>query len=154
MRSRTSRIGDLHGLESWVGGRQDDPAQCPKGGGYLDSCNTSWGGMARGARDPRLSDLRALGIGERWLRIAREIGVDEFLTVWRILDEANEDGFAGARVRVPLFRSWERRLRNRYILALAASGSGAREIRRRLLRERCEELSERHIHRIIAQGIE
>jgi hypothetical protein len=69
--------------------------------------------------------------------------------MWRILDEDSDDA-SGARVRVPLYASWQRCQRNRYIVALAQAGLHAREIRRRLQRENCGSISERHIARIIA----
>ena len=151
MRSSSDRMKPAHDLPGPVGGRQETTTRSGQGGGYPDICTDYVGTMARGISDPRLEDLRALGIHDRWLRVARAIGVDAFIQVWRILDEGNNTS-EGVRVRVPMFSSWRRRKRNMYIVALAESKS-PREIRKHLLGQGwCERISERHISRIIAKA--
>lgn len=151
MRSSSDRMTAGAGM---VGGRLADPPSPEEGGGYLDICTSPWAGMRPAPRDPRIDALVSLGISDRWIRIARVVGVDAFLAMWRILDEES-DGYHGARVRVPRYESWRRQARNEYIVQLAEQGLRPRQIRRILAKERvCGSISERHICRIIASAVE
>lgn len=157
MRSTNDETGRGEDQLDWVGGRQRQAGLPEQGGGYLDICSSRSFKKKRARvarRDPRLDELRELGLGYRWLRIAERIGVDLFLEVWEILDEENAELPAGerepTRVRIPLFAGWRRLQRNRYIRALAGRGHRPAEIRRILIRETCERLTERHISRIIS----
>lgn len=106
------------------------------------------------ARDPRIDDLRAIGVLPEWVRAAEEIGVDAVLTIWRIMDaspSALAHGGASLRVSLPLYRTFLRYQRNRYIETLRDDGLSPHQIRARLQRQFGERLSLSHIRRICAR---
>ncbi|UGA37565.1 hypothetical protein JOS77_26940 [Chromobacterium haemolyticum] len=76
------------------------------------------------ARDPRLDDLRRMGMHHSWQRVAEEIGMDAFLAMWRILDAEEQwhHSAGGMEVRLRRYRSYEQYQRDAYILQLAESG--------------------------------
>ncbi len=137
-----------------VGGRRPPAIAAPGGGGYLGSRTTSnvVESIALFDRDPRMTELRAMGLPSVWLRVAETIGVDAFLATWFILDAepSFQEQAPGEPIRIALrrFSSWLRFQRNRYIEALAAAGANPREIQERLQKELCEKVSIRHISRI------
>ena len=70
-----------------VGARHGHPAPQAGGGGYQGTRGVSkFANFAFGDRDPRIDELRTMGLQARWIRIAEAIGVDAFLAMWRILD--------------------------------------------------------------------
>jgi hypothetical protein len=101
-------------------------------------------------RDPRLDELRTMGLQSVWLRIAAAVGVDAFLATWRILDAEpafrSDDG--GLDIRMRSFRSYLRFQRNRYIEALCSAGMTAKEIQDAVHRHLGERINIRHISRI------
>jgi hypothetical protein len=108
-------------------------------------------------RDPRLDELRQMGLQRVWLDVAEEIGVDEFLKVWRLID-SSEAGLArkgeDGRIMIPIrcYSSYLRYQRNRYIETLDALGLKPPEIQRKLKEQLCEQVSIRHISRIAKEG--
>lgn len=70
-----------------------------------------------------------------WKEIAETIGVDAFLAMWRILDRqtqlAHENG--GIRVMMRGYGSYERMMRNRFVINLHKEGIPDHEIRERLM---------------------
>lgn len=100
--------------------------------------------------DPRLHELDRMGLQRVWLDVAEEIGVDAFLSVWRIIDAdpaaRHKEGFL--QINLKLYRSYLRFQRNRYIEALARKGLKPLEIQRNLVRQLRESVSLRHISRI------
>lgn len=136
-----------------VGGRQG-PAPSPAGGGgYQNICtvlNFSPDGEQK-KRDPRLDELREMGLQRVWLDVAEEVGVDAMLKTWRILDRAHSSGGDEGRFMVPMrsYGSYLRFQRNRYIEALNGLGLKPREIREKLNKQLCEQISIRHISRIL-----
>lgn len=151
-----SLFSDPH--DQGVGARQADPALPILGGGYQDVCTAvEFQKNARRAeknapRDPRLDDLRAMGLQRAWIRGAEEIGVDAVLALWRILDADPQSSYDGTTLRVPLraWRTYLRYQRNRYIEQLRDIGHGPHEIQRRLARQMGERVSVSHIKRIMA----
>lgn len=154
-RSSRCELADLalldHPDPRGVGGRRAPGTPSPGGGGYLDICS----GLKllpgeNHDRDPRLDELRAMGLPSVWLRIAAAVGVDAFLATWRILDAEpafrSDDGDLDIRMRS--FRSYLRYQRNRYIEALCSAGMTAKEIQEAVHRHLCERISIRHISRI------
>lgn len=130
-----------------VGGRQAASAHRKGGGGYLDICTEK----KRDFRDSQLDELRALGLQRAWLHVAALIGVEHFVTMWRVL--CQEVDFRGdmQRVYVPRFSTYLRFQRNRVIMALSSEGKDARTIRTELKSATGEDVSESHIDRIIKQ---
>lgn len=138
-----------------VGGRQGDPATRSRGGGYLDNCTPSnFGQGAEKNRDPRLDELEIMGLQRIWIAIAEEIGVDNFMRMWRILDSDTGSHADDGRLLIPIrrFSTYLRYQRNRYIEALVGMGLSPRQIREHLQRQLCEKLSIRNILRIIKSG--
>lgn len=172
---------DLTGHGAGVGGRQAQGEAAPGGGGYLDGCNPSEvrqrvaknfaknshnlttgdfsirrateGGDLR--EEALLAELEAMGLSRLMLKIARAIGFDAFLTMWRILDDAPEtlsDNGSGIDVRLPKLAAYRRYQRNRFIEALAAMGQSRSEISVSVKRELREKVSDRHILRLMAES--
>lgn len=140
----------------WVGGRHRSTHPLPGGGGYQDVCNKNQSplGQKKIERDPRLDELKDMGLAPHWIAIAEAIGVDNYMTTWQILDNAKhvEDVGSGLRVWVPRFRLFLRYQRNRVIQSMGNDGVNAKDIRIWLKKMLGEEVSVRHIVRVIASG--
>lgn len=141
-----------------VGGRQGAPLSPGRGGGYLDECTApeflkKTAALEKKMRDPRLDELRRIGLQRPWIEVAEAIGVDAVLTLWRILDADPSSSCNGTTLRVPL-RSWKTYLRyqrNRYIEDLRQRGLSYREIQRRVLVQLGEKLHVDHIRMILGR---
>lgn len=139
-----------------VGGRQAKPSPQPGGGGYQNICTVLNfdASAAEKKRDPRLVELREMGLQRVWLDVAEEIGVDEFLKVWRLLssDDANIDS---GRLMIPIrsYSTYLRYQRNRYIESLADMGFTASAIKDRVNKQLGEKLSDRHLSRLKSKAI-
>lgn len=150
--------GPCHGgVSQGVGGRHKGEGPPVGGGEYLDVCAKTADplkGPKKFARDPRLNELREMGLAGHWVDIAESIGVDNFVTVWQILDQADhiEDVGSGLRVWVPRYKLFLRYQRNRLIQSLAQSGESVKKIRAIIKKNINESLTSRHIGRIIAAG--
>lgn len=138
-------------LAPGVGARQGPSAHPPGGGGYQDVCT---GSKFEKKRDPRLDDLRRIGLQRVWIDIAEQIGVDAFLVVWRNIDAdpACSLDRSSLRVTIRVYRTYLRFQRNRYIEELSRIGLSDDEIHRRLSKQFGETISLRHIKRITAAG--
>lgn len=135
-----------------TGGRQGETQPATGGGGYLDVCTSSeLHHRKKIARDPRLDDLRAMGMHHTWQRVAAEIGMDAFLAMWRILDaeEQFQHPKGGLELTLRRYRSFLMFQRNRFIRQLAGAGLTNDEIRRRLDVGLCEKLENSRINNII-----
>lgn len=152
----TKPIGDKGAAAEGVGGRQANPPPPPGGGGYLNICkilNFQATGDPKKI-DPRLDELKKMGLQHGWIRVAEEIGFDAFLIVWRILDADPASYGGGGRLEIPLraYSAYLRYQRNRYIETLTEMGYDAKEIRERLKEQLRERISLRHISRIQKRG--
>lgn len=136
--------------QAGVGGRQPDPGLPGRGGGYLDVCTSPVSGSAE--PDPRLAELREIGIRRTWLRVARVVGFERFLQLWRILSEDPQVQDERGRVYVPSITQYFRYQRNRLILSLAQENRGPDEIQRIVAEQLREQVSEKHIQRIVSSG--
>ena len=133
-----------------VGARQGTPTPTAGGGGYLDECTPSqlW-------EEARLRELAEMGLPQVWLDVAREIGYEPFMRMWRVLDSAVEmrsESESMIEVQLRRFSSFQRYQRNRFIEALVNMGLSTTEIQNRVKRELGEELSVRHLVRLAARG--
>lgn len=139
-----------------MGARQEGPPLPSGGGGYPDiyiQQEPPVGGDTKNARaaEMRINELREMGIGLYWLAVAESIGVDNFLTVWKVLNSAAES--TGRReMYVPNFSTYTAYQRNRFIQSMSASGMPAKAIRTEVSRQLRETLTVRHILRVIAGG--
>ncbi|HQS59930.1 MAG: hypothetical protein B7Y56_03235 [Gallionellales bacterium 35-53-114] len=138
-----------------VGGRQGCTPAPAGGGGYQDICSVLNFDPTtdQKKRDPRLEELRQMGLQRMWLDVAEEIGVDALLKMWRILDQDKSSIGDDGRLLVPLrsYSTYIRYQRNRYIESLATMGMKPREIQQKLNAQLCEQISIRHISRLITQ---
>lgn len=134
-------------VKAGVGGRQGAETAPTGGGGYPDDCNKKKFDLS----DSRLNELRAIGLQRSWLSLAALIGVDNFLTVWRVLCQEIDMRGDMQRIYVPRFRTYLRYQRNRTILALSSEGMDSRAIRAELRAATGEDMNEQHINRIISR---
>lgn len=92
-----------------------------------------------------------MGLRRTFIDIAEQIGFDNFMTVWRLLDDDPtfvEQGPSGLRVVMRRFSAWERYQRNRYMEALFKAGLSDDEVLERLQLQLRENLTKRHVERI------
>jgi len=161
---------DLLTGEPGVGARHAHGQPRAEGGGYLHGCTPPEGGQ-RGLKkiakkfsanpnlDPReaalLDELDAMGLSRVMLQVAHKIGFDNFMEMWRILDASYEsiaDNDSGIYVRLQRLSAYRRYQRNRFIEAMAAVGLSHPEITSAVKRDLGEEVSDRHIWRLMAGG--
>ena len=150
---RRSTTNQMQDPGAGVGGRQGEMPLGGRGGGYPDVCTAPGPRVshsAAGARDPRVDELRQLGLGPQWLELAEQIGYDAFLVVWQTLDGLSDDD--RRRVAVPRFSTWRRFQRNRLIRSLKGTGYSTRQVQQYVRRHLREEVSLRHIDRVVAEG--
>jgi len=133
-----------------VGGRQAPGHPPPGGGGYLDERTAA----EVAAPDIRLRELAEIGLSSTWLGVARLLGYDAFVAMWRLLssDPALRNDDDQIELRLRPFRSYERYQRNRYIDTLVAAGMRPSEIHALVHTELGEKLSYRHIKRLAASS--
>lgn len=167
-------LGGAHG----VGARQGHGQPLAGGGGYLASCtppelpkgakknSATFAGKPRtGApwsgpdADPReaamLDELEAMGLSRVMLQVAHAVGFDGFMAAWAILDRAPEalsENESSIFVRMPRLSAYRRYQRNRFIEALVALGKSQPEIKAAVNRDLREEVSDRHIWRLMANA--
>lgn len=136
-----------------VGGRQAKPRPPAGGGGYQNKCTVLNFDptAAEKMRDPRLEELREMGLQRIWLEVAEKIGVDAFLAVWRILDSDQTSIENSGRLMVPIraYSTYMRYQRNRYVESLSEIGLTPPQIRQKLKEQLCEQISIRHISRLV-----
>lgn len=137
-------VGDLPA--QGVGGRQARGSADPGGGGYLHECTglEVW-------EAAKIRELVHMGLPAIWIAVAREIGYEPFMAMWRLLDAAVElrsESESMIEVQLRRFSSFRRYQRNRYIETLAGLGLTPGEIRERVKTELGEELSSSHMFRL------
>jgi len=99
-------------------------------------------------RDPRLDDLQAIGLNDMWLEIADTFGVDQFLGMWEVMTRYMES--SDPRVRVPNLYRFFKLQRDRFIVTLREEKKlSGPEIRQKLKEVLCEDISVRHIDRVL-----
>lgn len=144
------RSEDGNANESQVGGRQGALRLAPPGGGYQDVYTIFGaalpGASTAGAQDPRIAELGTVGIPRVWIRVAREIGFDAFMTMWRILMQGGHID-ERCRVVVPNYQRYMRFQRNRMIRQLIDDGHDVTAIRAQVKAATGEDVSESHIRR-------
>lgn len=95
----------------------------PEGGGYLDNCTYSKNQDT--LSDPRMAELRLLKLPESWITIAEKIGIDNFLLVWKLLDEESEEH----KTYIPAFSKYIKLQRDLTIKQLSREGHNVVEIK-------------------------
>lgn len=159
-RRRARRGVDLaRGLAApGVGGRQPDLFAPEGGGGYLDECNPAELSK-RDIERAKIRELEDMGMSQVWLTIALQIGYDNFIAMWRLLDAAAErremrlsDNESMIEVSLRRFASFRRYQRNRFIETLAAMGLPNTEIQSAVKGQLGENLTRDHIKRLARRG--
>ena len=135
-----------------VGARHKETPITSEGGGYLDIYPDSKFSKKNSDCDPRLDELREIGLPKPWLDIAGEIGFDALLSVWHSLSSYASDQDNRHYVYVPRFSRWTRRQRNMTISALSETGLSNKLIQIKIKNEVGEIVSIAHIKRIISQS--
>lgn len=131
-----------------VGGRQPDPPFPPQGGGYPDIRGIS----NFRAPDPRIDDLRKMGLPAIFIQAAMVIGVDAFLAFWRIVDgEPSFRTAKGIEIYLRPYRSFLRYQRNRYIEHLNSVGHTPGQIEQLVKLHLGERISKRNIYHVITK---
>lgn len=141
------------GIDEGAWGVGKAPPHPSHGGGYLGNCTaTNFGGPRARAADPRADELRKMGLQHYWIEVVDAIGVDAFLAMWQILDRQSalwlDPSGSGCLIPLRRFDAYRRFLRNRYIEALHDAGLSVEEIRRRVVAQIGDNLTERHIYRL------
>lgn len=136
-----------------VGARQAAGGYADHGGGYQEMCGTQNFGAP--VTDPRLDELKRLGLPRAWLLIAETVGFDAWMEVWRRLSSAEFNEWVRrdtGGTRMPTLRSYDSYLRyqrNRYIEALAARGMGVKAVAKAVAKNLREPLDESHVAKIM-----
>lgn len=102
--------------------------------------------------DPRHAELVDIGLSASWLAVARIVGYDDFVALWRFwsADPSLRDRDGLIELRLRTYRAYERYQRNRYIETLVAAGLPPSQIQHLVRSELGENLSSRHINRLSA----
>jgi hypothetical protein len=148
--ARLDLLGDA--IPAGVGGRQAKGRVSGGGGGYLENCGISnFRIQDAPPPDPRFDELAKIGIGGPWLRLARRVGFDAFLEIWRAISEDEGVRHDGGR-RMPKLRefsAYQRFQRNQYVRSLAAGGMDPQQVRKLVEKNLGERLSIRHIQGVM-----
>lgn len=117
-----------------------------------EACKTGPGAPKAGHGDPRLAELIDIGLSASWLAVARLVGYDDFVRLWRAWSRmpALRDRHGQIELRLRSVRSFDRYQRNRYIETLVAAGLQPSEIYRMVQTELGEKLSFRHLKRLVS----
>lgn len=114
-----------------VGGRQEDAPPATQGGGYLSSCSASGAPLSAreaAATDPRLAELREMGIHPLWIIVASSIGLDAFVRQWEVFS-AHMDLLDGRnRITLPSIKTYRRFQRNQAIRSMLLAGKPPKEV--------------------------
>ncbi len=141
--------------DAGVGGRQE-PRRIPSGGGgYLDVCTkTERAIYEKMLTDNRIDELKAHGLSDIWIEVAEALGYDQFIYIWQILDKKNvtKGHHDNARIRIPIFAQFLKFQRNKYIVYLSKKGETPEKIKIILRKNLCEDLTIRHIIRLLEKG--
>lgn len=137
-----------------VGGRQKALSALAGGGGYLNDYSSFKLLPRETLADPRLLDLKRMGLHHTWQKVAEAIGMDAFLTMWRILDSEEQFRHYKGNLEINLRRysSYTRYQRNAFIRDLSQAGLSNKEIAERLNKSLCEKLGVSHIQHLLTKG--
>lgn len=140
--------------DSRVGGRQRQ-ARIPAGGGrYPKICGfPNFSTENDPPPDPRFSELEKIGLPGAWLRLARRVGFDAFLDVWRMVCEDETTRHDGGR-RMPKLREFDTYLRfqrNRYIDSLRPANLDPKKVQALLRQNLGEHLSIEQVQRLMGK---
>lgn len=165
-RSQTAEIARTDSQCQGVGARQPSLFPPPQGGGYLKIYTFSETALrpsenvrrrfpscpkiSAEQNDPRLQQLREIGLNHIWLRVAKEIGYDNFVKMWRILDEYDEikkeHGAISTNIRA--YRAQQRYQRDRFFILAKHHSGKVKSARQKTQKQMCETVGISHISRV------
>lgn len=130
---------DLPGMppQGWGVGNTP-PSLSPAGGGYLSICMPFEFSVPDDKKifdDPRIGQLKAMGLRGPMIKVAQAIGFEAFMAMWQIFDAEpvySDHGPSALRITMPPYRSWKRYQRNRYMEHLLLAGFSNDEVQDRL----------------------
>lgn len=139
--------------ETQVGARQGTLRLPSPGGGYQNIYTAPSAALKTraDAADLRIAELRKVGIPSVWIRVAREIGFEAFMAMWRVLMQGGHVD-ERCRVVVPNHARYLRYQRNQLIRQLVEDGHGIAEVRAAVKTATGEDISESHIRRAAARA--
>lgn len=139
-----------------MGGGSAKAARTAKHGGGYQHIRTKTGARVgapapAAAVDPRLAELRRVGLPQPWPRVAAAIGFDAFMALWQALATVD---VAGSRDRVvmPKLSTYMRYQRNQLMRSLAAEGLDLDAIRQHLTTITSDVPTTSHIRRILDEA--
>lgn len=134
-----------------VGVRHSPTSTTSQGGGYLQNYTVFKPLDKKNERDPRLDELRQIGLHHTWQKIAEEIGFDNFLKMWRTLDSETQcqDARYGLLINLRRYKSYERYQRNCYILSCVSAGLKKTEISLKTSNAFREKIDKRYILNLV-----
>lgn len=154
--------GDLFGVAGActnvgrVGARQGKKRVLPGGGGYLKDCGSpNFRIQNDPPPDPRFLELEKIGIGGPWLRLARRVGFDAFLDIWRSISDDEATRHDGGR-RMPKLREFDAYLRyqrNQYIASLAGAGMNPTQVQKLIRQNLREYISIEHVQVLMKKRV-
>jgi len=149
MRSSDSEYPNTYRSAQGVGARQGNMLPLKRGGGYLDNCTHTE--VSEGLQ---ISELSAMGIGGIWIDVAKMVGVENFVQMWRHLDSSDRgvEHNGQIRISVPKFSTFMKYQRNQFIRTLDAEGKSSRAIQEALEKEHSINIHLRTIERVIGNG--
>jgi hypothetical protein len=137
-----------------VGARQGKICTGQGGGGYLNECTSS-----EFLERAKIAELADMGLPSVWIRVAENIGYNNFLLFWRILDTAAElreirrsENESMIAVQLRRYTSFTRYQRNRWIEGMAGRGLPTAAIQEAVTTQLGEKLDRSHIRRLAKPG--
>lgn len=149
-RSSWQAQAEIDGLEQapgqGVGARRSGGHRRRRGGGYLNERTSSdvW-------EVAKIRELEVMGMPGVWIDVARAIGYESFMTMWRILDRSlvlRSESESMIEVKLRRLSSFHRFQRNRFIECLVTMGFDDKAIQEMVARQLGETLSLSHIFRL------
>jgi len=106
-----------------VGARHKRMDRRAGGVGYLDIYTKLESPIQKNrARDPRIMQLKKMGLDWRWITIAERIGFDSFVETWALISDLFEDDRSYVRASIPHVKKLIRFQRDMLIRQLHADG--------------------------------
>lgn len=136
---------------SRVGGRQGSLPMPVLGGGYQDIHHPRETPVKAAAADPRIAELRAVGIPRIWITAAEAIGFEPFMRLWDVFMQAGHVDDR-CRVVVPNMARYLRFQRNQLIRRLLEDGHASPQICEIVEAVTGEKISESHVRRAAGAG--
>jgi len=112
-----------------VGARHRQQPTSSGGVGYLNICTDLESSIQKKrAQDPRILQLKKMGLDWRWMKIAENMGFDSFIQMWTLMSELFDDERSCVRSSIPHVKKLIRFQRNMLIHNLHAKGHDLQQI--------------------------